>query len=231
MAEKHDQARDADTPFPSEQPTFGEIREILAERKQIAILWSVDDVQAVRPDLSGEQSWQVLQRAEERHDPAIGVSLNSLGVHAEEMFPRHSEEEMSPEDWQRLKAEMTHDYGLRHLEDRGVKYEDEVERFFDHLADASSSPGVPAEAARQTEGQQERQISSADLVESVLAEARAKAETARAIIKEPPIDVERERSGQLSPPHTPGLPPDHDGGGGRSLTDRAGRGRSRGPSL
>lgn len=225
MAEKQDQARDADTPSPSEQPAFGEIREILAERKQVAILWGVEDVQAVRPDLSKEQSWEVLQRAEDRHDPAIGINANSLAMHAEEMFPRYHEEEMPPEEWQRLKAEMTHDYGLRHMEDRGVKYEDEVERFFDHIAGGNPSP-APAVAARQPVGQ----VSPADLMESVLAEARAKAETARAIIKEPPIDVKRERSGQLSPPHTPGLLPDDDGGG-RSLIDRAGKGRSRGPSL
>jgi hypothetical protein len=39
-----------------------------------------------------------------------------------------------PEEWRRLRAELTHDYGLRHLEDRGVKYEDVVERELDHAA-------------------------------------------------------------------------------------------------
>jgi hypothetical protein len=40
----------------------------------------------------------------------------------------------TPEEWQKLKAEWKHDYGLRRLEDRGVKYEDEVERKLDHAA-------------------------------------------------------------------------------------------------
>ena len=32
----------------------------------------------------------------------------------------------TPEEWQLLKAEWTHDYGLRRMEERGVRYEDEV---------------------------------------------------------------------------------------------------------
>ncbi len=40
----------------------------------------------------------------------------------------------TPEEWRKLKAEWTTDYGLRHLEDRGVKYEDEGERPLDHAA-------------------------------------------------------------------------------------------------
>ena len=47
----------------------------------------------------------------------------------------------TPEEWRKLKAEWTHDYGLRHLEDRGVKYEDEGERPLDHAAARGKSEG------------------------------------------------------------------------------------------
>lgn len=40
----------------------------------------------------------------------------------------------TPEEWRKLNAEWTHDYGLRRMEDRGVKYEDEAERKLDHAA-------------------------------------------------------------------------------------------------
>jgi hypothetical protein len=44
----------------------------------------------------------------------------------------------TPEEWRKLKAEWTHDYGLRRMEDRGVKYEDEVERKLGHAETAKS---------------------------------------------------------------------------------------------
>lgn len=51
----------------------------------------------------------------------------------------------TPEEWRKLKAEWTHDYGLRRIEDRGVKYEDEGERPLDHAAARSKSEGQGGE--------------------------------------------------------------------------------------
>ena len=45
---------------------------ILAERRQIAHLWSVDDVQSVRPDLTEEQAWEVLQNVDHHKDAELG---------------------------------------------------------------------------------------------------------------------------------------------------------------
>jgi hypothetical protein len=45
-----------------------------------------------------------------------------------------SDDMPTPEEWRKLQAEWTHDYGLRRMEDRGVKYEDEAERELDHAA-------------------------------------------------------------------------------------------------
>jgi hypothetical protein len=50
------------------------------------------------------------------------------------------------EEWRKLQAELTHDYGLRRMEDRGVKYEDAVERMLDHAE--TSKPVNILERAR-----------------------------------------------------------------------------------
>ncbi len=62
------------------------VHELLAGRKQIAAVWSVEDVQAIRPDLTGEQAWQVLQRADTRHDATLGITWDTLEIIAEDLF-------------------------------------------------------------------------------------------------------------------------------------------------
>jgi len=47
----------------------------------------------------------------------------------------------TPEEWRKLKAEWTHDYSLRRMEERGVKYEDEGERQLDHAAARGKAEG------------------------------------------------------------------------------------------
>jgi hypothetical protein len=63
-----------------------DIHALLAERKQIALIWSVEDLQAVRPDLDDEQAWAVLQEVEHRHDASIGVTWDTLEYAADELF-------------------------------------------------------------------------------------------------------------------------------------------------
>jgi len=63
-----------------------DIHELLAERKQIALIWSVEDVQAVRPDLTDDQAWQVLQDVERGHDANLGVCWLTLEYVAEDLF-------------------------------------------------------------------------------------------------------------------------------------------------
>ena len=58
----------------------------------------------------------------------------------------------TPEEWRKLKAEWTHDYGLRRMEDRGVKYGDEAERELDHAAargKGGEQDGAPANGIAQ----------------------------------------------------------------------------------
>jgi hypothetical protein len=62
------------------------IYEVLAERRQIAAVWGTEDVQAVRPDLTNDQAWQVLMLVERRHDASLGITWLTLEHAAEELF-------------------------------------------------------------------------------------------------------------------------------------------------
>jgi hypothetical protein len=70
-----------------DRPTFREIRSILAERRQIAILWTVDDVQAVRPDLDEDQAWKLLQQIEHDHDGDYGLTFDAIKSASQNLFP------------------------------------------------------------------------------------------------------------------------------------------------
>ncbi|MCA9215588.1 MAG: hypothetical protein KDB27_21130 [Planctomycetales bacterium] len=65
-------------------PTYAlphlDVKAILAERGEIAIIWSIDDVLAVRPDLSHKQAWEVLKYVKHYHDAEIGISWTGLGL-------------------------------------------------------------------------------------------------------------------------------------------------------
>lgn len=54
---------------------------------EIALIWSIDDVKAVRSDLSDEQALVVLQEVKRRHDATIGVSWDTLKIWADELYP------------------------------------------------------------------------------------------------------------------------------------------------
>ena len=63
-----------------------DIYALLAEHKQIAAIWCIEDVQEVRPDLSADQAWEVLQEAERKHDAMMGISWDTLEILADELF-------------------------------------------------------------------------------------------------------------------------------------------------
>lgn len=60
-----------------------DIHAVLAKRRQIAVIWSIEDVQEIRPDLTDEQAWVVLQAACRYHDATIGINWDVLGCHAD----------------------------------------------------------------------------------------------------------------------------------------------------
>jgi hypothetical protein len=63
-----------------------DIHALLAERRQIAAIWSIEDVQHVRPDLTDERAWEVLQRVDRYHDCNYGITWMTLEFIAEDLF-------------------------------------------------------------------------------------------------------------------------------------------------
>jgi len=59
------------------------------KRREIAIIWSIADVQSVRPDLSEDQCWDVLLHVHDHHDSEFGICWVTLEVTADELFPRN----------------------------------------------------------------------------------------------------------------------------------------------
>ena len=58
------------------------------DNKQIAIVWSIEDVKSVRKDLSDEQAIKVLKFVENNHDANIGVNWDVLEGAASELYPK-----------------------------------------------------------------------------------------------------------------------------------------------
>jgi hypothetical protein len=63
-------------------PAEIDVHALLAARRQIACIWSIEDVQEVRPDLTDEQAWEVLQQAGRRNDAETGINWTVLECHA-----------------------------------------------------------------------------------------------------------------------------------------------------
>jgi hypothetical protein len=63
-----------------------DIHAVLAARRQIAAIWSIEDVQEVRPDLTEGQCWEVLEATWRYHDATIGINWDVLGCHADLLF-------------------------------------------------------------------------------------------------------------------------------------------------
>ncbi len=60
----------------------------LLAHKQIAAIWSVLDVQRVRPDLSEAEAWEVLQWIDRYQDGEHGITWDTLRLTADEKFPK-----------------------------------------------------------------------------------------------------------------------------------------------
>ena len=63
----------------------------VADTQSISIEWSVGDVKTVRPDLTSDQCWEVLQYAKRSHDASIGMNWTVLEELADNYFPKAEE--------------------------------------------------------------------------------------------------------------------------------------------
>jgi hypothetical protein len=64
-----------------------DIHEKLAERRQVALVWSVEDVRAVRPALDDDQAWEVLQHCRRVHDCDVGFNWLLIETVADDHYP------------------------------------------------------------------------------------------------------------------------------------------------
>jgi hypothetical protein len=64
-----------------------DIHELLRDRHQVAVIWSIEDVQFIRPDLDDDQAWKVLQQSEDVHDCECGFTWAHIETVAGDMYP------------------------------------------------------------------------------------------------------------------------------------------------
>jgi len=81
--------REASTAGGARAPAGIDVGALLAPRRQIAEIWGVLDVRAVRPDLTDDQAWYVLRSVSRHYDPAIGITWDVLRRRAEVAFGAH----------------------------------------------------------------------------------------------------------------------------------------------
>lgn len=55
--------------------------------RQIAIIWSIDDVQEIRHDLTDDQAMKVLRTIEENYDAGSGITWGTLERYSKKLFP------------------------------------------------------------------------------------------------------------------------------------------------
>ena len=65
-----------------------DVGQLLAKRRQVAIVWAIEDVQGLRPDLDDDQAWEVLQECRDKHDSEWGFTFTFIADIADELFPR-----------------------------------------------------------------------------------------------------------------------------------------------
>lgn len=76
--------------LPTDAPAVPEldIGRLLRQRRQVAVIWSIEDVKHLRPDLSDDQAWDVLEQAYDVHDCEWGFTWTHLQTVADDMFPQ-----------------------------------------------------------------------------------------------------------------------------------------------
>jgi hypothetical protein len=77
--------------IPEEDEIDVDIHALLAENRQIAHIWGIDDVQQQRPDLNEDEAWAVLQAAAKRLDSNYGITWDTLKILADELYPAKRE--------------------------------------------------------------------------------------------------------------------------------------------
>jgi hypothetical protein len=75
------------------KPVVDELDELLRNRHQIAHVWDIGDVRDVRPDLTEDQAWSVLQLIDRQKDASLGITWETLEAAAASLFPQEENAE------------------------------------------------------------------------------------------------------------------------------------------
>jgi hypothetical protein len=59
------------------------------------VSWHIDDVAAIRPDLSAAQRRAVLDQVSQRYDATIGITWDVLAFHAESLYGASAHDEQA----------------------------------------------------------------------------------------------------------------------------------------
>ena len=60
---------------------------------QIAIIWSIQDVQENHPLLTDEQSLEVLKTMKQHHDANVGINWETIDVWVNQLYPELEDDE------------------------------------------------------------------------------------------------------------------------------------------
>lgn len=58
------------------------------DSNSIAIIWAIEDVKSIRPDLSDDECLEVLGYVDRKHDASLGVCWETIELHADYCFPK-----------------------------------------------------------------------------------------------------------------------------------------------
>ncbi len=72
------------------------VHHLLAKHRQIAAIWSIEDVQGLRSDLTDDQAWEVLEQVGDNHDAEWGITYTTLETVADDLFPRPTSRRRKP---------------------------------------------------------------------------------------------------------------------------------------
>ncbi len=75
-----------------------DVHALLAKQKKIAIIWCIEDVRTLRPDLNNEQAWVVLKQVEDIHDAEWGINWTTLEQVADDLFPESDDPSQTASD-------------------------------------------------------------------------------------------------------------------------------------
>jgi hypothetical protein len=72
------------------------VEQLLAKHRSIAAIWCIDDVKSLRPDLTDDQAWEVLEQVSRNHDAEWGINWITLETTADDLFPKRSSKRRKP---------------------------------------------------------------------------------------------------------------------------------------